>query len=130
VRRREALAVAGKVAKPGNYVAADLLDRGSAAAGARLEHYHAADVHMGALVRLLELEEGRVKGGELIRHSLPPIGGSADNEAGGHRKSCGRHLAEVGSLAAGVVEVVAGELVEAAGTERLRQSSDPFPDGE
>ena len=66
-RFREALAVArqrggARRGGPG------ILEGRHPAATARLEHHHAADVHVGALVELLELEERRVEGGELVRH--------------------------------------------------------------
>ena len=71
----EPLGVARQVGQAGDHVPADLVERGSPA-GLRLQHHDAADVHVGALVDLLELEEGRVEGGELLAHdpTAPPRG--------------------------------------------------------
>ena len=41
---------------------------GGAALAPRLEDHHAPDVHVGALVRLLELEKRRVEGVQLLVH--------------------------------------------------------------
>ena len=66
----EPLGVARQVGQPGDHVPADLLQRGSPAR-VWLEDHDPADVHVGALVDLLQLEEGRVEGGELLAHDLP-----------------------------------------------------------
>ncbi len=68
VRGGEALAVAGQARQPADHVLADPIDRRGAPAGLRLEQDDATDVHVGALVGLLELEEGGVEGGELLGH--------------------------------------------------------------
>ena len=44
------------------------VDRRGTAARLRLEQHDAADVHMGALVGFLQLEEGGVECGELVLH--------------------------------------------------------------
>ena len=67
-RLREALAVARKAVEARVEVGPDILEGRRPAGRQRLEHHHAADVHVGALVELLELEERRVEGGELVRH--------------------------------------------------------------
>src|ERR1700683_549109 len=45
-----------------------LIDAGRAAAGQWVEDHHAADVHGGALVQLLELQEGGVPCAALVGH--------------------------------------------------------------
>jgi hypothetical protein len=66
-RMGQPLGVAREVGQPGDHVSADLLQRGSPASMWFQDH-DPADVHVGALIGLLELEEGRVEGGELLGH--------------------------------------------------------------
>ena len=63
----ESLGIARQVGQPGDHVPADLLQWESPAR-VWLQDHDPTDVHVGALVDLLQLEEGRVEGGELLAH--------------------------------------------------------------
>ena len=61
MRFREALAVTRQLAEAARKVVVKLLARRRLPPGGRIEHHDSADVHVRALVRLLELEERRVE---------------------------------------------------------------------
>jgi hypothetical protein len=67
-RAREAHAVARQLEQAPVEMAAHLLDVGGAAAAQRVEHHRRAEVHRRAVVGLLEVEEHRVQGAELLDH--------------------------------------------------------------
>ena len=77
VRVRELLGEARHQRRPLPQVFAELGDVRRPAAGKRVEDEGPADVHVGGLVRLLELEEHRVQHAELLRHRDQPNAGEA-----------------------------------------------------
>ena len=68
VRLRQALSVARQLSQPAGKVLAQLLARRRATVRPRIEDHDHADVHVRALVGLLELEERRVQGCQVLAH--------------------------------------------------------------
>ena len=68
VRLRQALPVARQLSQPGHEVLAELLARRRATVRPRIEDHDRADVHVRALVGLLELEERRIQGCQVLAH--------------------------------------------------------------
>ena len=77
VRRRQALSIAGQPPEAVRQVAAELLAGRHASVGGRVEDHDRADVHVRAVVDLLELEEGGVDWCEMLAHETPRLARSA-----------------------------------------------------
>ncbi len=65
---RQALAVAGQLPEPVRQVARNLLARRRCATGRGIEDHDRADVHVRAVVGLLELEKGGVQCCQVLAH--------------------------------------------------------------
>jgi hypothetical protein len=68
-RLRQLAPVARQTTEAHVEVLTHLLQRRHRPVGPRVEHQRAADVHVRRLVRLLQLEEGRVEGAEVVGHA-------------------------------------------------------------
>ena len=74
---RQALSIAGQSPEAVRQVAAELLAGRHASVGGRVEDHDRADVHVRAVVDLLELEEGGVDWCEMLAHETPRLARSA-----------------------------------------------------